>query len=473
MPQAAYMRIYSTSSLGGSQYDITLVNGVGVSTGYTLTKLNLGMPKVNAGWFNETIYDDVIDEYTFNIKGSSALDTLSKQNDLMEILALSQIARISNFSPVVIQLKIVDTLGSTYRLVAVVLDADFVTYEVPDDFSMRALDSNYVIGIRIKIKRRGYWLQPGQLITSSVSSNFVDTTFNFVDITYANLPNIAPVDFDINLVAGTGNNPIRNNGFIIATANNTRIVFTTLVLATATDYTAVGDAGSPSDGGGSILRFTPSLANTDRISGNISGIAFGGTMLLFAKVRNNSATTNFTIKAQLVSNGVVVAQTDVRGIEANANSVRPYVLPLGLLVAPSSAGGILRIVMQANAASGTCDIDSIHIVYNVAATDLMVVEFSAFNASATTPTNITLRHNLDTDYQSTVYGNTNIVFDNFVYGKPYMLMTKAQGAATTQTRVYLQILATGGPTNNTWRLLTGTARFNFNARAMPLFVVPE
>lgn len=148
-------------------------------------------------------------------------------------------------------------------------------------------------------------------------------------------------------------------------------------LTPATNFSAVADASSLADG--NVLRYTPAstaVAYQDFIEYNVTGanISFAGSRVaIFANVRNNSNSTDFTMWAQtkLPFGNESTRPIVLQNTTADARGLAPRWVSLGTI--PVTPKTVVRIAIQASAASGTLDIDTF-VVVNMDNGDAAIVE---------------------------------------------------------------------------------------------------
>lgn len=236
----------------------------------------------------------------------------------------------------------------------------------------------YAMDVDVKLVRRGQWLQPQetQAAAGAVSGTLQTVAFPGTGQRIASPLRLAwhsntdPLD---GLGTGTADNQaafvwaadstLANGGAIFPAASKIRILegegFTLGGV-----FASVGDAANQARGG-SVLRYTPAVANTFSttlyVAGSFGGAFLGARIMVYGVARKNTlATADY--QAQLI--GYQSGNT-----APFANAIQPLTLPdlrpnvvcLGTILAP---GGIalLGLSLSASAVGGSLDLDYLVLV---------------------------------------------------------------------------------------------------------------
>lgn len=209
----------------------------------------------------------------------------------------------------------------------------------------------YVIqNITLQVVRRGQFL--GQDDSTSTSAAAPNPVVQQVSFSSSHLTS-SPLD----LIVGGFNFavvPIVKAGYLVVGSQANDVQIRTVTAATAANWTVVADAAKfPFSA--SVLRYTP-VATTASSSGDVALATVQGDVALIAKVRNNSATTSFTVTASFRNAyGTVIT---LPSVTIDTSSLNPRMVLLGAATVPPETN-IITLTVQASAASGTIDFDAL------------------------------------------------------------------------------------------------------------------
>lgn len=223
-------------------------------------------------------------------------------------------------------------------------------------------------------------------------------------------------------------------------------------------YSTVSDAANNPRHGTNVLRFTPAAANTEYATTATLPVTSPRYLHFFALVRNNSATTNFTMRIEV--GGGVPQTTDRTPIDVQASPTKP--LPVYLGSVPSSGLGTgVTLYCSADAASGTLDIDCVAIL-GENDEHARAISFSGISFSASAITNaITVDPEVLDELAPSatlVYTGVNAALDH----EGDACLTQA-----SDTETYVMLLC---PHNAAWR---HPNQFTFTGTYRAGYLVPE
>jgi len=331
----------------------TLADGAGGGTSYRLT-YGAWAPKLalrRAGQLSgRSPYEDVAEEMTISIHGSSLADAYTKLQTLMTLLEQAgRFERGESVSPVVLKYS---PPGATVSSAASPLQAVIISGEMVTPGNFNAGQPQFVIShLKIRVRRQGEWKH----VTEAASS----AATNSGDLATITLPGAAKALAPTALqMTNCQMRSLATDQMIVLAAGSNRVQVLAANGGAGGAFAAVNDAARFARNT-TVLRYTP--AGTAEVTATIGAVSLDAatrTCVVLASVRNNSATTAFAIRARLDSTGGV-AYTPTQRIEANA--LNPQWVVLGL-VALSETPQFCNLAVTASAASGTLDVDSIVIV---------------------------------------------------------------------------------------------------------------
>lgn len=333
----------------------TLADGAGGVTSYRLTYGAWG-PKLAARRAAQLggrgPYEDVSEEMTISIHGSSTANAYSKLQALQALLEQAgRFARGEAVAPVLLKYSPPDATVSSAAspLQAVVSEGMLM---LPGNFN--ATQPQFVIAnIKIKLKRQGEWLH---VTESPMSEPGLTNSGELATIT---LPAAAKALSPTLLQMTQGRMESDTTDQIIVLAGgSSRVQILAANGGAGGAFSAVNDAAKFARHT-NVLRYTPAVTTeVGQAIGALSMDSQTRQCIVLASVRNNSATTSFSIRMQLSSTGGY-GFTPRQRIAANA--LYPQWITLGL-VATGETPTYCYLYVTASAASGSLDIDSIVVV---------------------------------------------------------------------------------------------------------------
>jgi hypothetical protein len=298
------------------------------------------LPDAQAGW---GLYEDVMEEMTLFIGGSSALDKLSKLQLLMD--NADKFGRGESAAPVLI---VYEAVGASSILTAVILgDTEII---LPDNYplvsSIQAIDP-----VILRFKRRGLWLDTTPDTSASASAAHPEV------VTISSLTAVdadSPLDITIDGLDEyiSWDHPF----FILKGLDTTNLVIVEAENLASGAWTSVAD--SAADAKGNVLRYTPA-GTTESGSASYSSHSLDSGVTLwgvFLNYRNNSGSTSFEVRVRI---GIDI-YTPTLFVPAGLTT--PQWVFMGMAAVPQFTNEVLQVLCTASAASGSIDFDSIALI---------------------------------------------------------------------------------------------------------------
>jgi hypothetical protein len=313
-------------------------------------------------------------------------------------------------------------------------------------------------GLHVRLRRLAPWLHTTQSVNSAAATNGDIAT---IALTARDVVGPTLVSFT-NFRIGTNH----GRAFVAVADEDQRLA----VLNPETDmpdagaWTSVADAGKVPRNT-NVLRYTPA-GTTESLSeeGIINTLLLSDARLLgvYANVRNNSATTSFLLRAQIIENLYTVYTPQV-AIPANATNPKWY--PLGLVRTTTEPTGA-RLAATASAASGSLDIDSLVFVDFTTGRAFVIELNTRDGSSASLSVSLTLDHAMLTEPAPLVYISSN-------YGWP---RSSDVAIFTRGSAIRCLLMGVGGSgAADRWRQETGAAAITnvWTATRHTAYLAPE
>lgn len=305
-------------------------------------------------------YANAVEEFNISVRGSTAsdaytnLDTLARLLDQADRWALGE-----NVAAVLLKCA---PQGSTVSSTSQPLQAAIMGRAAGDGTSAVGLSAKWnevglfyeIAGVRVRVMRRAPWLHTYTTITGSATDNGSLATVDF--LAAQNVMGPTKINLSDYPVSAS------DKGFLVVSSNDTytRIAAVNPSGGTAVAWTAVNEAANFAQHT-NVLRYTPT-GTGESTSGAITASTTGVPLFaVFANVRNNSATTNFYLRAQILnSGGYISAYTPLNLIPAAATPAPGWLL-LGFVALPAGSA-TMRLLATASAASGSLDVGALLLV---------------------------------------------------------------------------------------------------------------
>ena len=305
---------------------------------------------------------DVVEEWTLNIRGADAATALSNLETLVRLLdQADRFWRLGEaVSPVLLKYTpqgstIFTTANPSQCMVMGRAPGDESNLSLPPTFNNVGMYYE-ILGVRVRFLRTGQWLNPTPE-TTTITSNANNPTVQGANFA-SNLSISSPMKLTCNFsVGGAFGNAIATAPGVILTATTTaRLqIYEAEAGVLGTNVASQADAAGKARGG-SVARYSPGVLATSIVIDVAAG-SFDQNcrrIALWAPVRNNSATTNFTIQASALWQNIDTTVGPI--VPIDTSSLNPRLLFLGILSTRVPIQKI-RLTPTASAASGTLDID--------------------------------------------------------------------------------------------------------------------
>lgn len=300
-------------------------------------------------------YDDVEEQLTIDIIGTSMTTLLSNHIKLVQLLdRAARWWRGDALGSGPVLLRVTMTGGSAHE--AIVIGGEI---RAPANYA-DLLNGFELEKATLRLVRRGRWLNtsPDGVQTSAAAA-------------VANLMSVSGLS-DLVTTSPVGNfwlagfspsaTPIIAAGYLATTDEAAALTIQNMSTATAANYTTQADSANLPRGGTNVLRYTPPDSFPIQ-SGTITGIVASQVcpVAILAVCRNNHASRVFQIRANLGNKAGVLASTPYQPVLPGGNV--PQIVRLGIVRHPY-AWDRLSITCQvdSNTGSPTLDIDYLVLV---------------------------------------------------------------------------------------------------------------
>lgn len=430
---------------------VVFADGANGSTSYPIVRGGWApqIPPLRASQLGgRGVYEEVVEEVDLQILGASAAAAMASLATLNGLL--DQAERFWRFgegvSPVVFQYA---PQGSTIASSAAPYQA-LILGRAPGDESRSPiiLPSSFtdvgmiraILGVKLRFWRRGPLIGQDAANTSGSGSNPAKLTATFAASAAAS----SPAKVDLGGFATT-TVPSFPASYLLIAPSAAAISIIDPTSWTGADYSAVNDSTHKPYNGTNALRYGGSKINIGQTAGTGVDAAFTNAkrVQFLAVVRNNSPTTTFQIRANLVAGGATYP-TAYQTIDTSSSN--PQIVNLGLAVAPIAASGFsITIASSSGDSAQTLDISHL-IALNVTderaraiPLDALTVSLSAGSYTVTIDDQI-----LTAEAPLVKLAGASSSLQLLGYHADAMLAT----SGTTMTAVWL---AVGGFTANRWR----------------------
>ena len=410
-------------------------------------------------------YEEVAEEFTIDIVGTSPADALTKLRTLNLLLEqATRFYRWENVAPVRFEYapRGSTTLSTLSPLKYAVYgrapgDTTNQSHLIVDQTFNGGLAASVIRGVRVKFWRHGIGTATQATASSGATNNGSKTT---VLISSENVPSPTKVSIS-NFGYGNGNPSKFGDSFVVVAENEQDIqVISAESLVPATDYASIADASS--NALGNVLQFTPS-ATTERTS----SVFTSSTLLnknriwaVYANIRNNSATTEFKVRVSVEKN-YVENWTPYLVVPGNGGTAFPSWHFLGQVAIRKNNNFYLKIGITALTASGSLDIDSIVLVEVLNPNNSVLAVSRDMSTLVIGIDTLIIDHQLYSQPQAAVYPElTPGNFRNFL-GNAFISIRAIQpavllmgtGSANNSLNYWRQSDAMGNVLQNTWTMV--------------------
>jgi hypothetical protein len=299
-------------------------------------------------------YAEVQEEIGVNVYGLTAVECLSNLDTLARLLDQADrwnLARGENVAAVRLQYGATGGAVIWESVITGRAGGDETSgVKLPVTFNQN-MGAFLIEDVRLRFTRRGLLLNPtsDSVVSSSAANPTVQTcTFG----TAATISSPLGLSYQF-LDGGTPSNGIIERAIVLNARSASRLqLYEAESASLGTNIASTADAAGKARGG-NVARYSPGVLTTSIVQ-NFSGFDSAcRRLVVWAAVRNNSATTTFTIQLQAQPSRQVA-----RPILIDASTVDPRLICLGRVSSRLAFSGI-ELLLTASAASGTLDIDYI------------------------------------------------------------------------------------------------------------------
>lgn len=386
---------------------VTIADGSGGNTSYILEPGNwtpavAGLRRGQLGGAGP--YEDVVEEMILHIKGADAatayanLDTL---NRLLDAAARWYRGEFNDYStgasdpPNAVKIKYAPK-GSTTASTATPYIAHILgPVESESGASLSAKwnqagDSFIIDGVRVRFMRRGLWVCGSDTASSSATDNGTVAAIGMS----ATLNTFSPTNITVtNLILGNNstNQTYGHGGYLVITSGALNYHYAlSESSAVVAPFSSVAETGAKS---GSVTRYTPTGTTEALFTANTSLQVLDGNLWgVFVVARNNSATTDFFLRALTYEGSVVTGNPTPKVVIEHMAAPYPTVIYVGAL--SYTRASTIGFGVTASAASGTLDIDQILFV-NLRWPETHIIGIPPLSDYATGINTVVINQNID------------------------------------------------------------------------------
>ena len=448
------------------------VNFISAAANYRITAWSPAVANPVAGDFGRSPYADAVEEMEIVIGGSDPLANLELLKTLMD--QSERFARGENVDFVKIQYQ--PTSGSDV-MQAIVLgpDGDAPMIELPVNFVNSPVVTK-IDPVILRFRRSGLWVGTNniEVETGTAANNpAVITSSGWSSET------LLPAPLVFTTTGAENRNWIFWDSFMLfasgtsSTQSANKIVLINAESLAIDVWTSVADSANNAVNT-NVLRYTP--VGTSEALSNVADVSASANANVrrwgvWASYRNNSGTTSWKVRFRLETAG---RRDHTPIFHVPAGTSDPAWAYFGSVV----LGGALTdvsVAVQASAASGTFDIDTIvlHAMDDPATSKAIAILQPEGVATATiTEGDMVIHHQLDTSLTPIIYTNSDINQSLAYGGNPTLFMR-----GDFLSWVWLATGHAGGGGTNDWRRInsngTTVASVGFSATRYLPFLTPK
>lgn len=353
-----YLRITTDSLAGGAAASVNLMFHSVANRSYMLTRGDWApsIAGLRTAALGTAPYADMQEEIAVNVYGQTATECLSNLLVLARLLDQADRwgpKRGENVSAVRLQYT---PTGGALMLESVILGRasgdETSGVQLPVTFN-RDLGAFLIEGVRLRFWRQGLWLNPtAETASSTASANPTVQSITISSPTPISSPTGLSCTFQN---AGTPTAGYMDQGIILTASASSRLqLYDTTGFSYGTNVANFNDSANLARNT-NVARYSPGVLSSN-LSAALSGFDTTARMVaIYAAVRNNSATTAFTIqvRANAVANGTTVFGPV---IPVDNSSTSPRIMFLGIVRTRQQIDNV-ALLLTASAASGTLDIN--------------------------------------------------------------------------------------------------------------------
>lgn len=446
-----YTNHYAYLVLTDGTTTITFQDGAGGDTNYPLHRQEwapviAGLRRSQVG--GRTPYEDVVEQLTLAIRGTSAPDAYTKLAALARLLEQAERwARGENVSAVVVKFvpkgALLSSLANPLQATVLGRAGGDETAGVGLTGEWNAAATHFVIpSVRVRFVRRGLWLTNDESGGSPTATNGA-----LVSVFLPAAADPSPTRLTVTNV-GWGGGFLESPtpyplGFLLVGEDQSGVAPIAVVEAAGgalSSFTSVADATPQASG--NVLRYTAS-GTAEQTSASMSATLPSGTDLVtvFANVRHH-LTVNFTLRLKLTSD-LENQYTPLLAIPANADGIYPRWYFMGLVSKRGAISGLRLLAAGDVAGTDFFDIDTLVLAD---ARTVQVLGITSPDDSTSVNATLTVHDKLlELPAPAVLVGSGPVP-----YGGEAVMMSEA-------TKLHLLWLATGGGSGaggNRWRQTT-------------------
>ena len=457
------MAMYLKITDGTTTFDLL---GGSAANGFNL-EANKWAPNVAERLPNGKV-SEVIEEIPLYVSSTSSPATVLANIDKLAKL-IDQAARWAkgeSLSPVRIQYS--PNSATEYLEAAILGPPDGAGgVALPPNFS-DDLYQNVVDGIVLQFRRRGRWLDDDEDVDTSSTVNNCE----LMSLSLTATENPSPTILRLGKFNYTTGPNQTFGGFLLLAEDTNNLQIINAETAALGKFTSVGD-GSNLARNTNVLRYTPTgtYATNDSINNISLGTLNASTKLLgvFANMRNNSATAEFTVwpRVQRVMKGTEVFDQKT-AVPAGATTPQWYFLGMHSL---ASERQVLNLVAYVDDLTGspTLDIDTL-VVVNMEKVHVIALHENSIENWVTADTEINCDHSLLSTPLPRVYASTASIAAAGVGHDGYPAFF------TSAASLQALYLSTGGNSSAHWRRSNDSnsvMQLYAEVARRPAFLVPQ
>jgi hypothetical protein len=304
------------------------------------------------------LYADVQEDIPINVYGQTAAECLSNLATLAELLD-----QADRWSPkrgenvAAVRLQYMPTGGALLLECVIIGRAggdETSGISLPLTFN-RDLGAYLIEGVRLRFWRRGQLLNPTAETGTYSAAAAAPTVHTITLSTPTTISSPTLLQFEYSQAGIIDNYDVEYAYALTASAASRLQIYEAESMSLGTNVASAADAAAFARGG-SVARYSPGVLSTTLSLGLVGFDTAARIIAVWAAVRNNSATTNFTIQAQAGSNTGVVQTAPA--VPIDTSTTNPRLIFLGIIAFQLAFDGV-NLLLTASAASGTFDIDYI------------------------------------------------------------------------------------------------------------------
>jgi hypothetical protein len=444
MATAAYSTLYLdyiSSFNTATRSQLNILNTSGTPSNYQLAyggwSPNVSQRKTNL-LSGSVSYTPVEEELTLNVVSAvSAADCTNKLQTLLNVLDKADRWADNQLQPAVrlFYLPKGSTKTLAYNSLIISNHSSINWADLPVTYD--DVGAIYRInGVKIKFLRLGLWFQSDTSDTAAGASTQAAFT-GTLTLSGTASPIPSPIDLSFGSFVTTTMPVSVPVSYLLfgakdASSNAQRVNQVTCSIMATGAYTSVNDAARQCPVT-NVLRYTPAgITSVDTLAVSL-GVVSGNNFAIFGLLRNNSTTTTFSVKVNLISANAANAATNKSTSQVtliDASIQTPRVVFLGTVQRVTVGSLRLFLSTQASAASGSLDFSQLFVA-EIDDELTSIIEIAAFNMTNEVSAG---------SYQIGIFANQG----DYAIGNPYSGILPIQPEVTFGTgAVYARLQTIG------------------------------